>query len=51
MSSDAFGNWDPGPLAPDETLFVGDGGPGELALTHGLNEDTYIISFREAAEV
>jgi hypothetical protein len=52
MSTDEFGNWDPGPLPPDERLFIDNGEPHELALGgYDLSESRYIISFREAAEV
>lgn len=50
-SVDAFGNYDPGPLAPDEQLLIEDGAPEETAfLSLYLSRTGYILSFREAAD-
>lgn len=52
MTVDEFGNWDPGPLQPDEKLFIDMGRHAEMAcLDYDLSEGRYIVSFREAGEV
>lgn len=48
MSADEFGNWDPGPLEPDERLVISTGLPTELGhLDYSVTEEGYIASFRE----
>jgi hypothetical protein len=52
MTREVFGNWDPGPLEPDERLFSDTGEPREMAMIdYSLTEDRYIVSYREAGEV
>lgn len=52
MSTDEFGNWDPGPLESGERLFIDAGGPREIALIgYWRDESRYIESYREAGEV
>lgn len=48
---DEYGNYDPGPLLPDEQLLIDQGDSEEKAfLGFDMNRNRYILSFREAAD-